>query len=309
MTNVQKNEVVTALAIAKGVLGSYNKVAAKCDVSAATISQMRNGIEHPEKWSLIKIELWQKVAQALNVKFTGWQVAETTNLRMMKKVLTDAQNECMFVMVSYPAGSGKTTGLNVFMAQKTSNCYYLKCRKWAERELLLNLLPVIGIAKPKGLLSLDDLRQIVIDFFKARAHVKPTLFLDQANSLRSPAVNFLIDLFNELEDEMSVVLVGTEALQKNIQTGVRLNKTGYDEIESRFGRKYIKLIGATYKDVQAICKVNGIDDQQLHKAIFKECNPVVKQIANQNIQVVEDHRRIKRAIKRELLKMTVDAAA
>ncbi len=314
MTNVQKTEVVNALAVAKEVLGSYNKVAAKCDVSPATISQMRNGVENPEKWELIKIELWQKVAMALNVRFTGWQIAETTNLRMMQQVLTDAKNECMFVMVSYPAGSGKTTGLDVFMAQKNSNAYYVKCRKWAERELLENLLPVIGIARPKGVVSLDRLRQIIIDFFKSKAHVKPTLFLDQTNSLRSSAINFLIDLFNEMEDQMSVVLVGTEALQKNIETGVRLNKTGYDEIESRFGRKYIKLIGSNYKDVAAICTVNGIEDTKLHKQIFDECKPVVKQLKvdgknTVSMKVVEDHRRIKRAVKRELLKMNVYAAA
>lgn len=314
MTNVQKIEIVDAIDRAKTVYESYNKVADVCGVSSATISNMRNGVEHPEKWVLIKTQKWQDVAKALNVNLSGWQIAETMDLRMMRQVLQTAKDKSLFQIVAHPAGGGKTTGADVFLAEKPENCYYIKCRKWGERELLLNLLQVLGIKKPTGVVSLDDLRVMVINFFVGRLHVKPLLIIDQSNSLRKSGKGFLIDLFNEVEDLMGVVLLGTEALQKDLEKGVRLGWTGYDEILSRFGRVFIQLIGATEKCVAAMCEVNGVTSKRAHKEIFDECNPVVKQIEvkkgeKQNIAVVADKRRVKRRIQKELLKQNYESAA
>ena len=145
----------------------------------------------------------------------------------------------------------------------------LKCREWAKREFIENLIQEIGMEVPKGYVSIDKLWQVVINRFIQTKKHKPTLILDQANSLKPSALKFLIHLYNELEDEMSVIIVGTENLEKEIKLGVRYNKDGYDEIDSRFGRNYIHLIGSTQNDVTKICEANGIAQKSLHKTILK----------------------------------------
>ncbi|WP_136464919.1 ATP-binding protein [Flagellimonas onchidii] len=299
MTNLQKSGIVTTIENEIHRIGSANKFANKCGASPAIISQMRNG-----EWERISNGMWHRVASRSGHVFSNWQIAETTNYRLMQKVLNDAKGECLFVPVSYRAGAGKTEGLKGWMRFNNRDFnYMLKCRQWAAREFIENLIQELGLEIPKGYMSVDKLGQVAIDrFIELKEHI-PLLALDQANSLKPSALKFLIHLYNELEDEMSVVIVGTENLETEIKRGVRYNKHGYDEIDSRFGRNYIHLIGSTKTDVAAICEANGITDKKLHKDIFDECGPRPKKVGDQFIHVVEDTRRVKRIIKREKIKL------
>jgi predicted metal-dependent peptidase len=101
---------------------------------------------------------------------------------------------------------------------------------------------------------------------------------------------------------MGMVAFGTEALAKMIKKGVKYNKEGFDETDSRLGRRYITLPGSTMADVSKICKANGITDDDRIAAIFNECSPIKKSEGGRMVTVVEDHRRIKRIVLRELLK-------
>lgn len=299
MTNLQKSDIVITINAEINRIGSANKLANKCGVSSAIISQMRN-----EDWELIRDTMWMKVANKLGHTFSNWQIAETTNYKMMQKVLNDAKEECLFIPISYPAGSGKTEGLKGWI--KTNNWdfnYMLKCREWAKREFIENLIQELGLEIPKGYVSIDKLGQVVIDRFVELKNHRPTLILDQANSLKPSALKFLIHLYNELEDEMSVIIVGTENLEKEIKRGVRYNKDGYDEIDSRFGRNYIHLIGATQNDVAKICEANGVNEKSIHKSIFNECEPTIKIVGKQQMKIVEDMRRVKRIVKREKIRL------
>ena len=298
LTNIQKKEIVTTILQEKNRIGSANKLATKCAVSSAIISQMLNS-----NWQLISDDMWMKVSSKIGHKFTNWNIAtNTTNYKTMQKVLNDAQKECMFIPISYRAGSGKSEGLKGFLKNNSSEfLYHMTCREWAKREFIENLMLCVGMEIPRGYYSIDKLGQKLIDFFIDRKSHKPFLALDQANSLKPSALKFLIHLYNAMSDAMSVVIIGTEALEKEIKRGVQYNKAGYDEIDSRFGRNYIHLIGATRQDISKICEVNGIANKKLQKNVFTACNPTVKKVGNQMLKVVEDMRRVKRVIKRELL--------
>lgn len=152
--------------------------------------------------------------------------------------------------------------------------------------------------------STNDLIECISKAVKQMASVKPMVMLDQANSLRPSALRTLIHLFNENEDILGLVMLGTENMETEIKRGVRLNKKGYDELDSRFGRKYIHLIGATLADTRKICAVNGIEDEALQKQIFIDAEPVLHTLADgTQIKVIKDKRRLKRVIKRERLKL------
>jgi hypothetical protein len=306
MTNVQKNQIVDAIQREIGALGSGNKVSVKCEVSNATISNMING-----KWELIKTEMWMQVASKLNVHFSGWQIAETTNFKMMWGVLNDAKEHSLFIPVAFIAGSGKTTGVDEFAKAHSESVYVLKADEWAKREFLTALALTLGIEPPKGGLSVSQIGVRISNFFNERAFTKPLLVIDEFKKLKAPAKRWIISFFNRIEDKAGLVVVGTEDLEEEIKRGVRLKMEGYDELESRLGRNYVKLFGATLNDVELICKANGINEREKAAEIFTECKPVAvvyedkKTKSKQTLKVVQDMRRVKRVIKRELLTQTV----
>ena len=172
MTDLQKEQILQAIKDEVSRLGSQNKVATKCEVSSATISQMLN-----HNWELIKAELWQKVAQALDINTTEqWQITETTNYRMVFSVLSDAKNASLFIPISHKAGSGKTTALTTFAnLYAGSNVFYIQAREWARREFLVELCKVLGIKQDSGYTTVDVLGQKVIQFFAQLIHHLETI--------------------------------------------------------------------------------------------------------------------------------------
>lgn len=305
MTISQKEQIVALINTEIERLGSQAKVARKCAISDATISQMRAG-----NWENISGEMWIKVGSTLHYRPEGWQMAETTNLRMMQQVLENAKLNSIFMAISDKAGSGKTAALRAYeAANRRNSVFYLSCREWAKREFLQNLAQSLGLETWGKARSIDAMLMDVVDFFKARAHMRPLLVLDEADKLRGPALRSLITLYNECEDALGVVISGTDHLQKQMTADARYNRKGAEELLSRFGRRFINLAGATEADVANICKANGLTDIETIRAIFRECDPVRRMMGNRSIEVVEDLRRVKRAVQRELIKAMAAEAA
>ena len=135
MTNLQKNEIIKLIETEKDRLGSFAKVATKCDVSTATISQMIN-LKH----DLIKPEMWMKVGSALGQNSNEWQIAETLGYKKVTNICNDAKNEGLFMIISDQAGIGKTSSLKTYHELNADNTViFLQCREWAKREFLTEL--------------------------------------------------------------------------------------------------------------------------------------------------------------------------
>lgn len=305
LTNVQKNEIIQLIESEKVRLGSYKAVAVKCKISETTISQLLSGT-----YLAKGDDMYLKIAMALGYEFDKgrWNIAaDVTNFRAIVEVLNDAKEEAMFIGISEKAGSGKTATTDIYLSQnKSKGVFKLNCKEWSGRIFLLELAREIGAEIPKGYASVNELIESISDTVKKIAHIRPLIVIDQANSLKPSALRTLIHLFNECEDILGVVIIGTDNLETEIKRGVRLNKTGYDELDSRFGRKYIHLIGATLKDTRRICEVNGITDTQMQEQIFKDAEPEYHTLENgTQIRVVKDKRRLKRIIKRERLKLNI----
>lgn len=300
LTQNQKNEILQLVEDEKQRLGSYRAVANKCKISEATISQLRKGTYAAEG-----DDIYQTIAMALGYEFeTGtWNIAEITNYKIINEVLTDAKHESMFMGIAHRAGSGKTATSNIFLSTNRRNgAFKVNCKEWSGRTFLTELAREIGAEIPKGYLSSNVLLTAISEAVKKMAYLKPIIILDQANSLKDSALRSLIHIYNECEDVLGLVVIGTDNLETEIKRGVRLNKTGYDELDSRFGRKYIHLIGATLSDTRKICEANGVNDRDAQSDIFSQCNPSRIQIEDgKGVLAVEDIRVIKRKIKGYLL--------
>ncbi|MDX8566309.1 ATP-binding protein [Elizabethkingia sp. HX WHF] len=304
MTNLQKNEIVKAINTEKDRLGSYGQVATKSGASTATISHMVNG-----KWDLIKPELWLKVGAALGYSSDEWQIAETLNLKKVSKTLSDAKRFNLFMFISDKGGKGKSEPLKYYSNMNIDHgVFYIRCREWAKREFLTEVCTQLGIDIGKSIITIDKLGMLVVDFFRKRATIKPQLIIDEADKLKDSALRWFIHLFNEREDEMSLIVAGSPHLEERIERGVRLKKLGFDEIASRFGRSYLSVMGATMDCTKKICEANGITDPATCKRIFTDAKPMYQEIRISetevaNIQVIDDIRRVKRLVIREKLKI------
>ena len=135
----------------------------------------------------------------------------------------------------------------------------------------------------------------------------PVLIIDEADKLKPAAFRKLIPLYNRTEHRLGCVLAGTENLHKEIARGVRNNTKGYDEIDSRLGRSYIELPGATEQDVKEICTANGLDDATADR-IWNEVDKIKRYVKvtnkrgetkEKNLFFCEDLRRLMRLVKRE----------
>lgn len=306
LTQQQKNEIITLIDDEKERLGSYRAVAKKCSISEASISQIRKGSYLGET-----DEILTRIGVTLNYEFdsSNWVIADSiTNYTIITDVLTDAKSESMFMGIAHRAGSGKTASSDTFLSLNRRNgVFKINAKEWNAHMFLTEVAKEIGADIPRGYAKVNALIESIADTIKRTASNKPLLIIDQANSLKPSALRTFIHLFNECEDILGLVILGTDNLETEIKRGVRLNKTGYDEFDSRFGRTYIHLVGATLADTRKICEVNGVTDRDMQKTIFERCEPTKTTVGEpgneKTIYVIEDIRRIKRLVKSERLKM------
>lgn len=298
MNYENKKTIAEAIEVEITRLGSANKVAAKCGVSSAVISQMRTVSYETENDTK-----WNEVAKTLGVVFSEtWKIAETSSLRMIFQVFSDAKEKSMFIAVSHRAGGGKTASAKLY-AGRSNKVFYLQCREWSRQKFVFALAQVCGIdTTRRSVTAIDELMTDICAFFNQQSASKPLLLIDEADKLKPTALRTFITLYNECEGSLGCVILGTDNLSKDIESGVRKSHKGFDEIHSRFGRKFVVLVGATKSDVEKICTANGVGDKAKIAQIWTDSEPKNKQIGNNRIEVIEDLRRLRRIVERETLK-------
>lgn len=300
MTQAYKDKI--AAEIERQIEGgkSAATIARMAGLNDAYVSMIRNNKGN----GTVKNEHWQKIASALNVRFDGWNIVETQNFRILNTVLSDAKDNSLFMAVSHNAGSGKSLACREFAAANAARMVFLYRVEHGETnkiDFLKSLSKALGInTTGLGYMSANRLADAVIDFFERRLDQAPLLIVDEADKLTDKALRFFISLYNAVEGRMGCVILGTENLEKKIRSGVAHNRNGFDEIDSRFGRKYITLTGVSQKEAREICMANGIADTTLADRLFQECDPVMNSYKQ---KVLRDLRPLERKIKRELMKM------
>jgi transcriptional regulator with XRE-family HTH domain len=305
---MNRNNIIKHVELWKSKLGSYNKVAEKCGISGTALSLLLSG-----KYGAKETALLQTIASALNYKESDWQLVRTIgNYTKIMQAFNDAKQESMWFAIANKAGSGKTGTLeDIFNQDHTGSVTFIQAEEWSGRQFLMKIIAkTIGEGVLKGKYkTLSQLTDIISNYFNEMSFDNPILLIDEADKLKPAAFRTLIPIFNRTEDRLGLIMSGTENLEKELKAGVRLSKKGFDEVESRIGRKYINLHGATQKEVCQICEVNGVTDElaqvQIWNEIEKVNKPTLVRTANGQkeilIEYAEDFRRLKRLIKRERL--------
>lgn len=262
MLNEDKQQIVEKLKAYVKRFDSQNEAAnSLIGVSSATLSQLING-----KWELIKEDMFRNVKSQIGVKKRPWAIAETTDFKLMYKLLGMAQEDSEVFAITGEAGSGKTEAIEQF-SRYNKSAFHIKCSEfWNRKYFLAELLQSMGRSY-NGMTVAEMMNETVRQLKKKN---DPVIVLDEADKLSDQVLYFFITLYNTLEDQCGLVLCATDHLEKRIDKGVRLNKKGYNEIYSRIRRKFSELKGVGLPDVIQICKANGIENKAEIKSIFDE---------------------------------------
>ena len=308
ITTQQKHEIGRMLQLEFSNLGSWVRLANKVKVNQNTV---RYNMTDPEKWVNVSDRMWADVANKLGYKLTEspWALVPTTNTMVMFELLDRAQNEQLFTAISHEAGQGKTAGVSMYMQQKDA-VFYVECEEsWSHKRFVQKIAETLGLRTENY--NVSDLTDMIVGYLKQKAATtRPLLIVDEANKLKPMSLRFFIPLFNKLQDEIGMVIIGAHDLQKHIQSGVRRDARGFDELESRLGRAYMPLVGIFQADVVAICNANGLTDKGAHQKIWERLEPQRVEIHGRYVWVSkQDLRVLKQAVKHERAAMIAKATS
>ena len=287
MNTEQKQKIQQRLALYVQRYPSQNMAANSLkDISPATISNILTG-----KWSKISEEMWLRLESQL-VKNEGWQLFGTAAYRDMLLFLGDAQAESSVMWVTAPAGIGKSTAASVY-ASTHPNVFRLTCASdMTKTDFVHELASQIGVRT--GGMSVRGAFQEILRNLVVKD--RPLLIFDEADKLADSVMYYFISIYNALEDRCGIVFLSTDAIKARIRKGVMRDKKGYDELESRIGRRFVGLTRVTSAEIEQICYANGLNDRRAIALVKKDAS-----------EFGNDLRRVKRSVHRELLQMEVSS--
>lgn len=272
MKTTEKKQIQEQLITYVARYESQNEAAKSLrSVSAATISQIINN-----NWELIKDEMWRNIAAQIDFKKSDWEIVKTVDNHLITSLLSDSQITAQVYAVVGSAGTGKSTAIKQYESNNKSAYAILCSPLFRRKQFLQEILLKMGRGKNNSGKSDYELKNEIIDHLKKKEN--PLIILDEFDKLSPDTMLFFIDFYNKLEGYCGIVMFGTEHLAKHIKRGVLFNKKGYEEIYSRIGRKFVELHGLGYTDCVQICVANGIEDKNLIKQVFEDCEGDIRRI-------------------------------
>jgi DNA transposition AAA+ family ATPase len=233
--------------------GSANKASAQLGISNATISNMQTG-----KWESMSDDIWRKMGKALKFDLNDvWCHADTDPYLAFAGIFNDARKYANVYGVTCKPGSGKSYTIDRFRQSKP-NVWYAKCIKHTSHsQLLQEILRSAGrVSVDKSIAHLLEM----LDYIASRRE-RPVILIDEIEKVKNETMLLIIDLYNRLEGKCGIVLIGTPNLKNRVETAIRYQKIGFNELYSRIGGRFIDVPAPTKKDGVAVIRANGFSGQ------------------------------------------------
>lgn len=279
ITNEEKENIRKQLREYVNRFPSQNRAAKSLKgISAGTVSQILAG-----KDELIGDGMWRNLQIQVCTSTSDWQYTETTAFKDIYYALDDAQKYQNVTWIVSPAGSGKSKTAQIY-TREISNVFVILCSEdMRKSDFIREIASRVGI-------KTDDmrLRESLSATINALIQMQsPLLVFDEADKLSDPVFAYFINLYNHLEDECGIAFMSTSYMEHRMDLGLRYNKRGYAEMNSRIGRKFFEVSLNSANDVYSLCVANGITERG-------QIAEVIKDVENYDF----DLRRAKRAIHR-----------
>lgn len=246
------------------------------NVSSATVSQLING-----KYELISDDMFTRIAVQIGFSFDSWTLHEGKTFREITYAFADAQAYRNVTWVVGDAGCGKTTAA-IEYRRTHRNVFYILCSEDMHRsDFVREMAKQVGA--PTDTTNLRDMLENAISMIAFLSN--PLLIFDEGDKLTDSVFNYFISIYNRLEGHAGIVFLSTDYIKRRIENGLRYNKKGYKEINSRIGRRFYEVSATEQNDIYAICQANSLTDRADIEEVLKDA----KRSEN-------DLRRVKRCI-------------
>lgn len=275
-----KEQVRSALIAYRSNYPTLNRAAESLQgVSSATVSQLCNG-----KYELISDEMFVRIATQIGFAFDSWNLHEGKTFKEITFTLSDAQAYKNVTWIVGDAGCGKTTAA-IEYRRTHRNVFYILCSEDMRRsDFVREIAKQVGA--PTDTTNLRDMLENAISMISFLGN--PLLVFDEGDKLTDSVFNYFISIYNRLEGHSGIVFLSTDYIKRRMDAGLRYNKKGYKEINSRIGRRFFDVSPTEENDIYAICQANNLTDRADIEEVIKDA----KRSDN-------DLRRVKRCIHRQ----------
>lgn len=280
LTTEMKEQVRSALIAYRSNYPTLNRAAESLQgVSSATVSQLCNG-----KYELISDEMFVRIASQIGFAFDSWTLHEGKTFKEITFALSDAQAYKNVTWIVGDAGCGKTTAA-IEYRRTHRNVFYILCSEDMRRsDFVREIAKQVGA--PTDTTNLRDMLENAISMISFLGN--PLLVFDEGDKLTDSVFNYFISIYNRLEGHSGIVFLSTDYIKRRMEAGLRYNKKGYKEINSRIGRRFFDVSPTEENDIYAICQANNLTDRADIEEVLKDA----KRSDN-------DLRRVKRCIHRQ----------
>lgn len=280
LTTEMKEQVRSALIAYRSNYPTLNRAAESLQgVSSATVSQLCNG-----KYELISDEMFVRIATQIGFAFDSWNLHEGKTFKEITFTLSDAQAYKNVTWIVGDAGCGKTTAA-IEYRRTHRNVFYILCSEDMRRsDFVREIAKQVGA--PTDTTNLRDMLENAISMIPFLGN--PLLIFDEGDKLTDSVFNYFISIYNRLEGHAGIVFLSTDYIKRRMDAGLRYNKKGYKEINSRIGRRFFDVSPTEENDIYAICQANNLTDRADIEEVLKDA----KRSDN-------DLRRVKRCIHRQ----------
>lgn len=280
LTTEMKEQVRSALIAYRSNYPTLNRAAESLQgVSSATVSQLCNG-----KYELISDEMFVRIATQIGFAFDSWNLHEGKTFKEITFTLSDAQAYKNVTWIVGDAGCGKTTAA-IEYRRTHRNVFYILCSEDMRRsDFVREIAKQVGA--PTDTTNLRDMLENAISMISFLGN--PLLVFDEGDKLTDSVFNYFISIYNRLEGHSGIVFLSTDYIKRRMDAGLRYNKKGYKEINSRIGRRFFDVSPTEENDIYAICQANNLTDRADIEEVIKDA----KRSDN-------DLRRVKRCIHRQ----------
>lgn len=280
LTTEMKEQVRSALIAYRSNYPTLNRAAESLQgVSSATVSQLCNG-----KYELISDEMFIRIASQIGFAFDSWNLHEGKTFKEITFTLSDAQAYKNVTWIVGDAGCGKTTAA-IEYRRTHRNVFYILCSEDMRRsDFVREIAKQVGA--PTDTTNLRDMLENAISMISFLGN--PLLVFDEGDKLTDSVFNYFISIYNRLEGHSGIVFLSTDYITRRMDAGLRYNKKGYKEINSRIGRRFFDVSPTEQNDIYAICQANNLTDRADIEEVLKDAR-----------RSDNDLRRVKRCIHRQ----------
>ncbi len=269
MVQIEKERIVAELGRYIDLKGSQNKASKSLNISPASLSKIMAG-----QWETIADSMWQLLGAKLGLKGQDWTVVPTAGYLKMTAYLDDAKYGRQVIGIVGNAGCGKTQAIKHY-SKSNKEVYAISCSEYFSRKVFLGKLYQAMGGSPAGL-NTAELVDSITNELKSKEY--PLIILDEADKLKDNVLQFLISLYNALDEQCGMILCATPFLEKRINRGVQNERCGYAEVRSRMGKKFQHLPLPSLEDVALICRANGLDDDSIILQVFNDSDSDVRRV-------------------------------